>query len=138
LRAIEVDAAQAGLDPALAERPVAVEVGQAAGAVHARAGRELDGHADRSAGVARQPVAQLRGLDEEAPVGVLDARLLGRLAVLVAGRVARLDVDDRVAALGGPDPGVAGDELDGRGDRFGCFEGRHWLVLLGAQRAHPV
>jgi hypothetical protein len=137
LRAVELDAAQAGLDPDLAERAVAVEVGQAAGGVHARSGRELDGHADRAAGVARQPVAQLGRLDEQAPVGVRDARLLGGLAVLVVRGVARRDVDDGVAALTGADLGVAGDELDGCGDRFGSVVGRH-EVLLGAQRTHPV
>ncbi len=107
---IEPDAAEAGLDPAVAEATVAVEVRQLAGAADMRAGGQLDRHVDRSAGAPGQPRAQLRRLDEQLPVGVLDARLRGDVDVLLAGCVAGTHVDDGDAAVAGLDA----DLPDGR------------------------
>ena len=89
-----------------------------------RAGRQLDRHVDRRAGLPAQP-GRLRPLDQQLRVRVLDAGRRGRLGVLVVRCVARAHVDDGRAAVAGGDPHVADGDVDRGSDRIGGVEGRH-------------
>ena len=129
---VDVDAAGAGLErepaglrssctsPApdlsrhAASRPVARTPPAAGLGLDVGAGRQVDRHVDR-AGLAEQAEAALLGrLHQQPAVRVLDPGLLGGADVRVRAGVAGADLDDRVGAVGGDDPQVADDQLDGR------------------------
>ena len=131
VHADEADVADSRADPDVSELAVACEVRRAGGAVQAGAGGHLDRHVDRAAAAPAQPRAQLRALHDEMAVGVVDARELGGLAVLLVGRVARAHADDGVAAVGGDEPHIAHDEVDVDLDGLGGVERGH-------QRTHPL
>ena len=87
--AVEADVADAGADPDVSERAVAGEVrGPAAPWRPEPVGTSSVTSMDAAAAAA-QPRAQLRALHDEMAVGVVHARELGGLAVLLVGRVAR-------------------------------------------------
>ena len=123
---VELHVAGADLDPARGEHAGGLDAADA-GLGRGRsepAGRSTR-HVDR-AGLAEQAEAALLGrLHQQPAVRVLDPGLLGGADVRVRARVARADLDDRVGPLGGDDPQVADDQLDGRGDGAGGVEGRH-------------
>src|SRR4029077_6134485 len=121
--AVDLDATEARLDPAVAELAVTANVGQGPRAADIRAGRQLDGHVDRPAALPAQPRAELRALDQQQLVRVLDARLLDGLDVLLVGCVARVQLDDRGATLAGRDADIAEREIDAGGNAFGGVEG---------------
>ena len=125
---VEADVADAGADPDGAERAVAGEVGGPRGAVETGAGRDLQRDVDGPAAAAAQPRAQLRALDDEMAVGVVHARELGGLAVLVVRRVAGAHLHDGVAPVGGDDADVAHGDVDVELDGLRGVEGRHQLT----------
>ena len=127
---IDLDRAEADLDPARAEPAVAAEVRGSRAAVDVRAGGQLDGDVDRAAVAARQPLAQLRRLDQQLVVRELDPGRVRGAGVPVVGRVARAHVDDGRGAVAGGDPDVAEAEVDRGRDRGRGVEGRHGDALL--------
>ena len=120
---VEIDAADRGLDPDLAQTAGAVEGRDRGVAVQAGAGWQLDRDVHRARLAEQAEAALARCPDQQAGGGALDPGQPGVADVRLAGLVAWPDLDDGVVAVGGDDAHVADRQLDGDGDRVGGGEG---------------